>query len=189
MVRWQPKYPKSNNSVPETDTITALGRLLSNGTLRDAYATAPEQTIKGLGLPESERDAFLHLTSEDLEAQAGVLLHKRYKKIAQLLPQTCARLGTEAWVLFARCSRSFWPTNKRAELQDAGIFIQYLKENNPGSIVRSEQNRISFCLEEKLMAFHSTPDLWVRNRLRRGVQIIFRSGRSSFQEYIFYLGF
>ena len=170
----------------QIDYITALGRLLRDGQLRDAYATQPAQTIQTLDVAASERAALLNLSPEDLEAQAQVLLRKRFEIISKLIPQTCANLGHHAWPLFAEYARSSWPSGAAAEVVDADRFCRFLLTARQLSVSRSEKNRINFCLGKKKMAIHSATDLLIRNRPRKGIQVFLRRNPSTWSEYVIY---
>ena len=83
------------------DFVTALGRVLHDGSLRDAFVADPVAFVRGLGLAEADRDRFLRLVPADLEFQARVLLRKRFVLVRDILPRTCENLGDEAWPEFA----------------------------------------------------------------------------------------
>jgi hypothetical protein len=172
--------------VPKIDSITALGRLLRDGLLRDVYAAQPAQTIQTLDVAESERIALLNLCPKELEAQAQVLLRKRFEIVSKLIPQTCANLGNHAWPLFAEYARSSWPSGAAAVVMDADQFCRFLVPARQLSVSRSEKNRINFCLGKKKMAVHSATDLLIRNRPRKGIQVFLRRNPSTWSEYVIY---
>ena len=60
------------------DFITALGRVLQDGALRDAFALDPLALARRLDLRERDQPLFLQLDPADLEFQARVLVRKRF---------------------------------------------------------------------------------------------------------------
>jgi len=168
------------------DSVTALGRLLRDGALRDAYAAQPAQTIQDMDVLEADRATLLNLNTEDLEAQASVLLRKRFESISRLLPQTCARLRDEAWPSFAEYSRRWWPPREPAGVIDANQFFRHLEAKGKSVTPKSERNRIHFGLSHRRFAIYLTPDLFIRNRVRMGVQIFLRRSPAMWREYVIY---
>ena len=172
--------------MPEIDSITALGRLLRDGSLRDAYAAQPSQTVDTLGVPPAQRGALLDLKTEDLEFQAQVLLRKRFQTVLALIPLTCSSLGESAWARFIEYARDHWPAGNQMEVLDARDFVQYLREKHGATIAISETNRIRFALGTRCISFHFLKRIRLRNRERCAVQVFLRLASDQWNEYLFY---
>lgn len=77
--RWQVLGYLAGVDVPapgEIDFTTALGRLLSNSALRNAFANNPEATVRRLAVRAQDRKALLSLEPGTLERQAQMLKAK-----------------------------------------------------------------------------------------------------------------
>ncbi len=94
-------------SPPEIDFTTALGRLLKNSTLREAFARSPGETARLLPVGETDRDTFVALDPDGLELQARLIrTRKRAFRNAPAQPGNAAttsfadRLRTRDWSSF-----------------------------------------------------------------------------------------
>ena len=172
----------------EIDFITALGRLLRDGNLRDAFAVDPATVAAQMHLRRTDLPAFLQLIPDDLEFQARILLRKRFDLIRPLLPETTRRLGDQGWTLFLDYGRATWPTEPRAGLQDAFQFCQRLNQLTPEIVSKSEWNRLRFALSEKHLAirWHSLES--VRGKARPMMQLFYRGRSQRWQELVFAFG-
>ena len=77
--RWQGLGYLSGVTVPasvEIDFTTALGRLLSNANMRQAFANDPEATVRNLSVRNQDHEALLSLKPGGLERQAQMLKAK-----------------------------------------------------------------------------------------------------------------
>jgi len=175
--------------VPEIDSITALGRLLRDGSLRDAYAAQPSQTVDTMGVTQTQRAALLDLKAEDLEFQAQVLLRKRFQTVSALIPLTCSSLGESAWARFIEYARNYWPAGNQMEVFDARDFVRHLWEKHGASVALSEVNRIRFALGTRRISFHFLKRIRLRNRERRAVQVFVRLASGRWNEYLIYFSF
>jgi hypothetical protein len=126
------------------DFITALGRLLHDGSLRDAFAADPAAAIRQIGVQEQDRATMLQLSPRDLEFQARVLLRKRFVLVEKLLPATCGSLDGAAWPEFAKCSRSSRAGEGDPVVADAADFIRHLRRALPQVIDPMEAHRCEF---------------------------------------------
>ena len=171
------------------DAITALGRLLRDGRLRDAYATEPRGTLGELGVVEAERHALLSLDPASLEFQAQILLRKRFETISRLVPLTLANLGERGWPLFAEYARSRWPGGKTPALEDVDQFTRRLRETNPQALSMSEQNRLRFALSRASLSVCFALDLPFRGRRRAGLQVFVRRQAGPWRELVLHLAF
>jgi hypothetical protein len=167
--------------------VTALGRLLYDGRLRDAFATAPEEVIEQLGLRANDRPALLAVSAAELECQAKVLLRKRFDAIAHLIPDTLSALGEKAWLAFQDYGRQYWPDGKNKELQDVTQFMRHCMEKHRKDVSSRERNKIAFISSNQRTAVHWVRDVRFRNRHRRGLQILVRNG-GRWNETVWFLG-
>lgn len=172
----------------EIDFITALGRLLRDGDLRDAFAANPPAVAAQINLRRADWPAFLQLVPADLEFQARILLRKRFELLQPLLPETARRLGEHFWPLFLEYARTNWPDGPRAALQDAGKFCAQLKRQPASLVSTSEWNRLRFALSERHLAVHFLVREDFRGKLRPQLQIFFRGYTLRWREFAFCLG-
>ena len=170
----------------EIDLITALGRLLRDGNLRDAFAASPQAVAGRINLGRHDWPAFLQLVPEDLEFQARILLRKRLELVRQLLPETVRRLGENFRPHFLEYARVNWPDEPRAALHDAFQFCGRIKP--PQLVSKSEWNRLRFALSEKHLAVHCLLRETLRGKTRLRLQVFFRGRSKQWREFIFHLG-
>ena len=167
----------------EIDFITALGRLLRDGNLRDVYAAQPDTVAARLDLRPEDRPAFRQLVPEDVEFQARILLRKRFDLVRRFLPDTERRLGEKAWPLFLDYARVNWPAEPRATLRDAGQFCRRLRQQQPSLVSQSEWNRLRFALSEKSFAIHWQLRGEAGGTVRPRVQIFYRGRSRRWREF------
>ena len=170
------------------DFITAFGRLLRDGSLRDAYAKDPFSTADSLGVAIEERPAWLALNQDDLEFQAEVLLRKRFEAVSRLIPQTVANAGARAWPLFAEYARKIWPDADPPEVDDANRFCIRLDSMPDSFVPADERNRVRFAAGNASFAVHFVPNASVRNRRRPCLQIFLRTTGQAWREVLLYIG-
>jgi hypothetical protein len=168
--------------VSRTDFITAFGRLLRDGPLRDAFRREPQCALELLDVEPSGRTALLAIDPADLEFQAEVLLCKRFESVSRVIPLTIANAGPRAWRWFAEYSRACWPAGENPGLEDARGFCSYLDGRSPSLVCASERNRVRFTTGTALAAVHIVPDLLLRNRRRHGLQIFLRRSDGRWRE-------
>lgn len=172
----------------EIDFITALGRLLRDGNLRDAFATNPQAVAIQINLRRADWPAFLQLAPADLEFQAHILLRKRLELVRPLLPETARRLGGNFWPQFHEYARNHWPDEPRAALQDALQFCARLRQS-PQTVSESEWNRLWFARSKKHLAVCGRWRETVRGKTHPQLQIFFRGRTQRWREFIFRFGF
>jgi hypothetical protein len=175
--------------VHQLDFITALGRLLRDADLREAFVTNAAATVGSLGSSEAVRAALLSLEPADLEFQARGLLRKRFDLVRRVLPLTCQSLGAKAWPVFEDYARVCWPSGTLMEARDAEGFCSRLVRSHPEAVSRSESNRVQFAFGHRKAAVHWVGDLVINNRIRSGLQIFLRLNRFAWREHHVYLGF
>ena len=172
----------------EIDFITALGRLLRDGSLRDAFAVNPEAVAAQMNLRGNDKQPFLQLIPEDLEFQARILLRKRFELVRPLMPETLRRLGENCWLHFFEYARTNWPTESRAALQDAFQFCQRLVQQTPEAVSESEWSRLQFALSEKHLAIRWYLLETICGKARPMIQIFCRGRSLKWRECLFTLG-
>jgi hypothetical protein len=173
--------------VAANDFTVALGRLLRDGPLRDAFAADPITVARELGVSDADHRALVSLPPVDLEFQATVLLRKRYDVIRRLLPVTCVRLREAAWLAFEDYARSHWPQKAPADLSDARAFCDFLRTRNPDAPCRSEVNRIVFAESDRLFGLYFVPDLPGLRRMHCSIQLLLRTRKCGWRELTIYL--
>jgi hypothetical protein len=174
--------------VAEIDFITALGRLLRDGNLRDAFTASPQTAAAQINLCRDDWPAFSRLAPEDLEFQARILLRKRLALVRQLLPETVRKLGEKFWPLFLEYSRVNWPMEQRTALHDAFGFCRRLKQQHSQLVSESEWNRLRFAISEKHLAIHWLLRETIHGRTRSMLQIFLRGRLVCWREMVFYFG-
>jgi hypothetical protein len=168
--------------------VMALGRLLHDGRLRDAFAASPEEVIEQLGLRVNDRPALLAVSAADLERQAKVLLRKRFDAIAHLIPDTLSALGEKAWLAFQDYGRQYWPDGKNKELQDVTQFMRHCMERHRKDVSIRERNKLAFISSNQKAAVYWVKDVRFRNRHYRGLQILARRNGGRWSETVWFLG-
>jgi len=164
----------------ETEFSEALGRLLTDGQLRDDFAIDPDGVISSLCQDALVQAQLLRLKIEELEAQAEVLLRKRFDVIKRMLPHLVARLERNAWPLFRQYARTRWlPAS-----QDALTFAEYARSEVPSHVDTREINRLRFALEPRpSLKLH-----WVTLRPSRpALQILIRFRKDTWRELVLHL--
>ena len=135
--------------MPAIDFITAFGRLLREGSLRDAFVVNPQAVVARLNLTDDQRVALLQLIPEDLEFQARVLLRKRLDIVRRIVPKSCRRLGMDEWKLFNEYARSRWDKETDTPVRDAYYFCCHIEQTGPHAVEPAEWNRLRFLLGGK----------------------------------------
>jgi len=145
-----PKLPNSARYLSTIDFTTALARLLRDPAQREAFARDTAGVTQQLHVRADDRAAFERLVPEELEAQAMVLLRKRFREVEVRLPSTCAAHGPGCWRLFLAHARRGWPASASA---DALSFCEWLRERGERVSVR-EYNRQRFVARSGRLAIH-----------------------------------
>jgi len=173
--------------VAAIDFITALGRLLRDGTLRDALANHPHAVAAQLDIRASDRAALLELAPADLEFQACVLLRKRLDAVRRVVPHTCRELDTQAWPTFLLYARTTWPEGANPIAQDACGFCRYLQQRNPGSLCAAEWNRLQFAQSNQRFAMHRVRWRTKQGKPRSALQLLLQPSPAWWREWVIYL--
>jgi len=172
----------------EIDFITALGRLLRDGLLRDAFAVNPKAAATTVRLRRADLKAWQNLVPEDLEFQAAVLLRKRLDLVKFFAPETCRQIGENLWPAFEKYGRTNWPNEHLPKSNDALQFCRHLREETAQQVSISEWNRLSFANSHRYFSLH-----WVRlpvkgGKSRPGFQLFLRGPEQRWWEFLFHLG-
>jgi hypothetical protein len=167
----------------ETEFTEALGRLLTNGQLRDDFAVDPDRVISSLCQNTIVKSELVVLRIEELEAQAEVLLRKRFEVVKRILPQLICQLELKAWPLFRQYARNRWLSAP----QDALEFADYAAvANSNNKIDPREMNLFRFALKSSPSAqFH-----WIlfRNKYP-ALQVLIRTRHERWREIVLSLHF
>lgn len=168
------------------DFITAFGRLLRDGAMRDAFAANPRALAAQLNLCASDCAALSQLIPADLEFQAGVLIRKRLDSVRRIIPETCRLLGAETWPTFHAYARTSWPPREHSAAHDAHGFCRHLQHHQPNSLCEAELNRLRFVLSQDRFSIHFIRHKGKRNKSQPALQLILRFGRQRWREITFY---
>jgi hypothetical protein len=174
--------------VTEIDFITAFGRLLRDGKLRDTFAVNPRAAAEEVQLRSPDLAAWLQLVPADVEFQATVLLRKRLDLIKYFAPETCRQHGEKLWQVFQAYARTCWPPDCDAKFLDAFEFCHHLKKEAAENIAMSEWNRMQFALSKNRASLHWVEQPAGARRKRRGFQFLLRRHQGGWREFFFYLG-
>jgi hypothetical protein len=166
--------------VAALDFTTALGRLLSDGILRDRFATHPEVVVDEMDVAAGERSAICALAPNELEVQADILLRKRFAQVRPLLPEVCLELGERAWPEFREYARCRWTevpwcdaAGYGGRLVACGLMPRGLRE-----ISRAE-----FAASRVPIHVYLVRDLPVGGKIRRGILVFVRTGNGRWKEF------
>jgi hypothetical protein len=169
------------------DFITLLGRVLQNGAMRDAFEADALAFLRQSALRAEDQATFLRLLPADLEAQARVLLRKRFDLVRRFLPETCRKMGHDAWREFQQYGRSAAPSRTAPVAGDAAGFCEYVQANQPSALCRIEYNRARFAGARRRLALHLV-SVTPRNRTCRwGVQLLVRHGATRWRELMLFV--
>ena len=172
----------------ETDFVTALGRLLQSGALRDAFAADAAAVARQIGVRESDRAAFVRLMPVELEAQAVVLLRKRFDLVRGGLPRTCRELDQGAWATFRRYARDSWPKPKNTAADDALGFCEAIRHDRPEALCRIEYHRVRFLCGKCRWSVWWLDAVPFRQGFRPGLQIFLRGRNDRWHEWVVFAG-
>jgi hypothetical protein len=173
--------------VGEVDLITALGQLLADRHLRDAFERDPDTVALRLRVKAQDRALFSRLDPHELEVQARTLLRKRLHEVRQLLPMTARHLASTFNAAFLEYAETRWPQGHRRHLLDACDFSRHLERR--GLVVcRSEANRARFEAARARLRIGLVPNPPVRGGPSTALQVLYRGRRRRTAEIMLFLG-
>jgi hypothetical protein len=140
----------------EIDFVTALGRLLHDVRLREAFRADRAHTVEALNVRTTDCQAIVRLAPDEVEFQARILLKKRLDAIQRFIPITCERLGEGIWTTFVDYSNKISSLSDVTE--DACCFAEYVAEAVPAARCSSEVNRLRFAKGRSRFCMRFTRD-------------------------------
>jgi len=165
----------------QIDFVTALGRLLHDVRLREAFREDRARTVEALNVCATDCQAVLRLTPDEVEFQARVLLRKRLNAIRRWIPVTCERLGDRLWATFVDYS------NRKSTLsdgtKDACCFAEYVAAAVSAAGCSSEVNRLHFATGRSRFCLRFTQDAGAVMFGGRAVQIFVRWSSRCWREW------
>ena len=171
--------------MPGIDFITAFGRLLCDGALRDDFARQPEAVAGRLNLAAGEREAFMRLIPAEVEAQAHVLLRKRLGIVRRVIPETWRQLQQGDEPAFFKYARSHWPRENEPAGMDAHEFCRHLRRTNPDAVCAHEWHRLEFIFSQRRFSIHR---LRKSSERRAGLQFFLRLKKGHWREFHLWFG-
>lgn len=152
------------------DLTIALGRLLSDGALRETLRRDPEAASRLLGV---DIELLRELDPVGLEQQARGLIDKRFHEVAKRLPRTVDGLGARSTGVFVEYAGGAWPEGHDRHLHDAAAFGAFLEQRGL-PVCRSELNRVRFACGKMPISIRLAPDVWAAGRSRWAIQVLIR---------------
>lgn len=172
------------------DFITNLARLLSDGRLRDAFGSAPNETAKSLGVREEDIQAFLKLDPRELEVQALVLLKKRFEKVCQVVPRTIQGMNESgsAWRRFQSHGRVRPLNSEIPAWRSAHGFCAELKETCPECVCPLEWHRLEWLRTGGRCSIRRIKQVMFHGKRRNVIHLLARGLSGASIEWVIYLG-
>lgn len=168
--------------------MEGLACLLRSGALRERYAIDPKGVLAALHIRAEDLPTFAALTPNDLEFQARILLRKRFTEVQELLPQTCAALGDQAWIVFQSYARDHWPSDAGGAAEDALSFHAAAAARFPRRVCDPERNRLRFRNSNSRLRIYGVRDASLNSRCPYGIQILVRFTARDWRDWTLHLG-
>lgn len=165
----------------EIDFVTALGRLLKDARLREAFREDSARTVEALNVRATDRRTVLQLVPDEVEFQAGILLKKRLSTIRRWTPITCDRLGERLWATFVDYSNTL--SSLGDATKDAYCFAKYVAVAAPAAMCCSEMDRLRFATGRARFCMRFTRNLGASMLGGRALQIFVRWSDSGWKEW------
>lgn len=165
----------------EIDFVTALGRLLHDGRLREAFREDRTRVVEALNVRAADCRAVLALAVDEVEFQARLLLRKRLNAIQRFIPITCKQLGDGLWTTFVDYSNGI--SSPSSATADAYCFSKYVAEAVPAAMCSSEVNRLRFATGRSRFCVRFTPDAGASMLGGRALQVFVRWSDSGWKEW------
>lgn len=122
----------------------ALGKILSDRSLREAFLRDPNDCASRLSLQSQDVPAFIRMSTDEIQRQAQTLLKKRFHEVSKWLPATISRLGAAAWTDFRDYAELEWPQGHNRHLRDAIGFGEHLQRSRRRELSTREFHRLRF---------------------------------------------
>lgn len=165
------------------DFTSALAQLLQDGELRDLFRRDPQAAADRLRLDPENRKVIVGLSASNLEAQAEVLLRKRFEQVLAFAPETCAKLPEGGWHEFRAYARFNWPGEGGGGAVDARDFSRNLLANGK-PIFAPEFVRLEFLCGNAPFAVRFINGYPANGKPRAALQIFLRR-RNGWREWVF----
>jgi len=165
----------------EIDFVTALGRLLHDAGLREAFREDRTRAVEALNVRAQDNQTLLGLAADELEFQARILLKKRLNTIRRWTPITCDRLGEQLWATFVDYSNTL--SSLSDATQDAYCFAKYVAVEAPAAMCCSEMERLRFATGRARFCMRFTRDAGGSMLGGRALQIFVRWSGSGWKEW------
>lgn len=164
------------------DFTGALARLLQDGELRDLFRRDPQAAADRLGLDPENRRVIIGLSASNLDAQAEVLLRKRFEQVLPFAPETCAKSPESGWHEFRAYARFNWPGEGGGGAIDARDFCRNLLANGK-PMFTPELSRLEFICGNDPFAVRFIRDYPADGKPRAALQILLRR-RNGWREWV-----
>ena len=148
-----------------TDLTSCLALLLSDATLRQDFLRDRAAWLAQFTLADNERKFIYQLSERELLSQSQLLITKRMRETAQLIPATLKLLGSGYAPLFRAYAAQNWPSHHRRHVLDAWQFCCYLNARGR-AVVKPEFNRLAIQLGRKRAGLQLVRGYRLRRELR-----------------------
>ena len=165
----------------EIDFVTALGRLLHDAQLREAFREDRARAVEKLNVRATDRESLERLAPDEVEFQARLLLRKRLQTIQRCLPIMCQRLGDRLWPTFIDYSSK--ESSEADPASDACRFAECVARAVPGARCSSEINRLRFVTGRARFSLRFTRDAGASMPGGNALQIFIRWRDSKWTEW------
>jgi hypothetical protein len=171
------------------DLTSALGKLLSDPSLREAFALDSKLVAQKLALRKEDFAAFVSLDPMEIEVQAQTLIKKRLHGVRQLLPKTFTALQNDSVLLFEKYAPTYWPEGQTRYIQDANHFMNYLIEKKDSRICKLERNFLHFNFGRQHLACHFITNSILNGKRRNAFQVLYRGPTQATRQLVLFFQF
>ncbi|MCB1221892.1 MAG: hypothetical protein H7A35_11225 [Planctomycetales bacterium] len=159
-----------------------LARLLSDGGRLGSFISDRAGWLDDNAADPAARSALLAIPAEDLLAQRGTLVAKRWRAVLELLPESSFGNPGFCRAIFEDYADRYWPEGHMRHERDALAFLQFCQSKGI-AVSRVEIARLELRLG--LRRFHILPvRLSRRGRLRPALLLMHRTGPRSCREHL-----
>ena len=165
-----------------TNLTAVLANLLTDKSLRTAFAQDPRHFAETTRLPPEDRAILLALNTRQLERQAHALVRKRLYEVKKLLPQTALALDASFAALFLDYAEKHWPDRVDCyHDRDAVAFCAALPRPHQQAVDRRELQTLRLALDPPKFKIRISREQRA-NRLCRCIHLLYRTARHGQQE-------